>query len=367
MIKIIKGFFSFILLLVVAGLLFMYFHPTFGGTPSAAQQGFYQQLDNYREGRFVNAVEMDSNMNLSSLGSLIREWNSQREDRIPAEDLSVQPLDLEKIRQPEDSLTWFGHSNFLVSMDGQKILMDPMFSEMASPVSFIGTRRFTDDIFHLIDELPDIDAVFITHDHYDHLDYPSIAALKEKTDHFFVPLGVDAHLLEWGVKRDNITAMNWWEELEWNGLTIAAVPALHSSARSLFNRDATLWAGWVIIGQETSLYNSGDTGYGPHFRQIGQRYGPFDITLMEGGQYNERWPDSHMFPEESVQAHIDAMGDVMLLTHWGAFSLSLHGWSEPIERAWAEARDQQVSLIAPRIGETVNLKDLDLTVTPWWD
>ncbi|WP_236660255.1 MBL fold metallo-hydrolase [Isachenkonia alkalipeptolytica] len=306
-------------------------------------------------------------MDPTSLGSLIWDWITQDGERVPSQKVPMVPLDWAGINSDVDSLTWFGHSNVLLSIDNKKILIDPMFDDMASPVSFIGSRRFTEDIFHVIEDLPQIDAVFITHDHYDHLDYPSILALKDKTEHFFVPLGVDAHLSEWGVEPENITAMNWWDEVEWQGVDIAAVPARHYSSRGLFDQNSTLWSGWVISGEETNIYISGDTSYGQHFQAIGETYGPFDLTLIEGGQYDRRWADSHMFPEEAVQAHIDARGEVMMLMHWGAFSLSLHDWSELIERALVEGEDREVSIIAPQIGETVDLQDLDLSITPWWD
>ena len=365
--KLLWTIFSLVIVGIIAGLLFMNFHPVFGGRPTKEQQEAYEQLDNYVDGEFVNETELESGMDLTSLGTLVRDWINQDEDRLPSVEVAVAPLDWERINSEEDSLTWFGHSNFLLSIDSKKILIDPVFDDMASPVSFMGSKRFTEDISHVIDDLPMIDAVFITHDHYDHLDYPSILALKEKTEHFFVPLGVDAHLIEWGVVREDITPMNWWDEVEWEGVDIAAVPARHYSNRQLFDRNQTLWAGFVISGENTDIYVSGDTSYGDHFQEIGETYGPFDLTLMEGGQYDHRWSDSHMFPEEAVQAHIVARGDVMMLMHWGAFSLAFHGWAEPVERALVEAEERGVSMIAPQIGETVDLQDLDLTIAPWWD
>ena len=358
---------SLVVIGIIAGLLFMSFHPVFGGTPDAEQQEVYEELENYENGRFVNDTELEQGMDLSSLITLIRDWVDRRSNRIPQEKVPVMTPDWEMISGEEDSLTWLGHSNFLLSIDEQVILVDPVFDDMVSPLSFIGSRRFTEDIFHLIEELPTIDAVFITHDHYDHLDYQSILALKEKTEHFFVPLGVDAHLREWGIEKEDITAMNWWEEVEWQGLNIAAVPARHYSNRTLFGANRTLWSGWVISGEEMNLYISGDSSYGDHFVEIGEVYGPFDLTLMEGGQYDHRWSDSHMFPEEAVQAHLDAQGDVMMLMHWGAFSLAVHDWNEPIIRALEAAEELGVQMIAPQIGETVQIKNLDLTITPWWE
>ncbi len=327
----------------------------------------YSQLENYVDGQFVNEHEIDMGMDVATMFSLLRDWVSRDEDRHPLDGLPVSSFDWEKIRSEEDSLTWFGHSNFLLSINGKKILIDPMFGDVASPVSFVGSTRFSDDLLHVIDELPPIDAVFITHDHYDHLDYPSIVELIDKVEHFFVPLGVDAHLLEWGVQSENITALNWWDEVEWDGLTIASVPAQHYSGRGLWDRNQTLWSGWVILGEQTRLFTSGDSSYGPHFGQIGEAYGPFDLTLIEGGQYDERWSYSHMFPEESVQAHIDVNGETMMLMHWGAFTLAYHGWSEPVERALLAAEEQDVHLIAPKIGETVDLEMLDVPISTWWD
>lgn len=359
--------FGLVIVGIIAGLLFMNFHPVFGGRPTETQKQAYEELENFQDGEFVNEPDLETGMDFSSVAGLIRDGIFAREDRIPRKEVPVAPLDWERINSKEDSLTWFGHSNFLLSIDNKKILIDPVFDDIASPVSFAGSRRFTEDIFHVIEDLPEIDGVFITHDHYDHLDYPSILALKEKTKHFFVPLGVDAHLIRWGIDPENITPMNWWEEVTWEGVTVAAVPARHYSNRRLFERNRTLWAGFVISGENHRVYVSGDSSYGDHFQEIGDTYGPFDLTLIEGGQYDHRWADSHMFPEEAVQAHIDAKGEVMMLMHWGAFSLAFHPWAEPVERALVEAETRDVSIIAPEIGETIGIEDLELSVTPWWD
>ena len=221
---------------------------------------------------------------------------------------------------------------------------------------------------NIIDELPFIDAVFISHDHYDHLDYQSIVKLESKVSHFFVPLGVSNHLIRWGVPKEKITELNWWNEMEYQGLTIALTPSRHFSGRGLFNSDTTLWGGWVILGKNMRLYTSGDGGYGPHFKEIGKKYGPFDITLIEGGQYDQRWADIHMKPEQSVQANLDVNGKNMMLMHWGSFTLAYHGWKEPIESALKEAKKLDVNLIAPKIGETV-LLDSELHIPPssWWN
>lgn len=362
--------FSFLLLLGVSITLFINLDPSFGGNPTKEQKENYQQLSNYVNGKFVNEFPPDV-MN-SSNASLTNEYPaSDAKDRNPAGPIPVSAIDWDKIKSENDSLTWFGHSAFLISIDNKKLLIDPMLSPIASPVSFVGVKRYNyskDIMLNLIDEMPPIDAVFITHDHYDHLDYQSIIKLKSKVSHFFVPLGVSAHLIRWGIPKENITELNWWEETKYQGLSIALTPARHFSGREPFNIDSTLWGGWVILGKNTRLFTSGDGGYDPHFKEVGEKYGPFDITLIEGGQYDRRWSNIHMIPEQSVQANLDVNGKTMMLMHWGAFTLANHGWKEPIERALKEAKKREVNIIAPEIGETVLLdSDLHTPSTSWWD
>jgi L-ascorbate metabolism protein UlaG (beta-lactamase superfamily) len=362
--------FSFLLLLGVGITLFISLDPAFGGNPTKEQQESYQHLNNYVNGKFVNEVPTDV-MNSSNSSSTNKDSTSEAKDRNPAGPIPVSSIDWNKIKSENDSLTWFGHSAFLLSIDNKKILIDPMLSPIASPVSFAGVKRYSyskDIMLHLIDEMPPIDAVFITHDHYDHLDYQSIVKLKSKVSHFFVPLGVGAHLIRWGIPKENITELNWWEETDYQGLTIALTPARHFSGREPFNIDTTLWGGWVILGKNTRLFTSGDGGYDPHFKEVGKKYGSFDITLIEGGQYDRRWSNIHMTPEQSVQANLDVNGKTMMLMHWGAFTLANHGWKEPIERALREAKKREVNIIAPEIGETVLLgSDLHMPSTSWWD
>lgn len=368
--KIVLYLFSFLLLLGVSITLFINLDPAFGGNPTKEQKETYQHLNNYANGKFVNEVPTDV-MNSSDASSTKEDPASEGKNRNPVGPIPVSAIDWNKIKSENDSLTWFGHSAFLLSIDNKKLLIDPMLSPIASPVSFTGVKRYNyskDIMLHLIDEMPPIDAVFITHDHYDHLDYQSIIKLKSKVSHFFVPLGVSAHLIRWGIPKENITELNWWEESEYQGLTVVLTPARHFSGREPFNIETTLWGGWVILGKNTSLFTSGDGGYDPHFKEVGKKYGPFDITLIEGAQYDRRWANIHMIPEQSVQANLDVNGVTMMLMHWGAFTLANHGWKEPIERALIEAKKREVNIIAPEIGETVLLNsDLHIPLTPWWD
>ncbi|MBP1909485.1 MBL fold metallo-hydrolase [Methanolobus bombayensis] len=345
--------------------------PAFGGDPTTEQKAAYQQLSNYVDGHFVNELPTSVFVDLSDTPTVNDPSVYELADRDPAGPIPVSTIDWNKINTKNDSLTWLGHSAYLLSIDDKKILLDPMLSPIASPVSFVGINRYEyneDIMLNIIDEMPPIDAVLITHDHYDHLDYQSIVQLNGKVSHFFVPLGCSAHLVRWGIPEERITELNWWEETEYQGLTVALTPSRHSSGRDPFSIDTTLWGGWVILGNENRIYTSGDGGYGPHFKEIGNKYGPFDITLMEGAQYDQRWAEIHMVPEQAVQANLDVNGETMMLMHWGAFTLANHAWNEPIERALEEADEKEVDIIAPMIGETVLLdSELESLPTSWWN
>lgn len=360
-----------ILILICIGItLFINLDPAFGGNPTKEQKGYYKQLNNYVNGKFVNEIPTSLKMSLSEQISMIKDSFAGVKGRNPDGVIPASKIDWNKIKSEKDSLTWLGHSTFLLSIDNKKILLDPILSPVASPVSFAGSKRYkySEDMLQIIDKMPPIDAVFISHDHYDHLDYQSITRLKSKVKHFFVPLGVSAHLIPWGIPKEKITELNWWNETNYQGLTVALTPSIHYSGRGPFNSNSTLWGGWVIIGKSSRLYYSGDGGYGDHFKQIGKEYGPFDITLIDGGQYDKRWSWVHMTPEEAVQANLDVNGKNMMLTHWGAFSLAFHGWKEPIERAIKAAKVKEVNLIAPEIGQTVQLdSELHIPISSWWD
>ncbi|MEH7111356.1 MBL fold metallo-hydrolase [Neobacillus niacini] len=351
--------------IVIASILFVSLHPTFGVTPSKNDRETFSKFVNFTNGKFVNQSPTEMKMSFSTIISLVKDSLIGKKDRKPKSPIPIS-FDWNTMRSKNDSLTWFGHSTFLLNLDHKKMLIDPMFGPSPSPVSLIGSKRYSEDLLYVIEELPLIDAVFITHDHYDHLDYSSMLRLKDKVGHFFVPIGVGAHLQRWGVAAEKITELNWWDEIEWGGLKIASVPSQHFSGRGMFNRDTTLWTGWVILGKKYRLYTSGDGGYGPHFNEIGEKYGPFDLTLIEGGQYDKRWAPIHMKPEESVQAHLDVKGKNMMLIHWGAFTLAYHSWTDPVERAVMAAKEQDVSLIAPKIGETVLLDAMKPIPVPWW-
>ncbi|MED2935153.1 MBL fold metallo-hydrolase, partial [Bacillus wiedmannii] len=208
--------------------------------------------------------------------------------------------------------------------------------------------------------------IIISHNHYDHLNYKSIMLLKDRAKHFYVPTGVAQYLIKWGVSPSKISEHNWWDEIAFDNIKLVCAPARHFSGRSMTDRDRSLWCSWLILGQETKVFFSGDSGYAPHFKEIGDKYGPFDLTLMECGQYDLRWSAIHMLPEETVQAHIDVKGELLLPIHWGAFTLALHEWSDPIERVTKEAKRLGVKIVTPQIGESTTLKSTDYPSSDWW-
>lgn len=258
---------------------------------------------------------------------------------------------------------WFGHSTFLVNFDGTIILFDPVFSGAASPVSLF-VKRFQDPVLKL-EELPNIDYIILSHDHYDHLDKDTIDFFKNKTTKFITPLGVISHLKEWGITDDRLTELDWWNSIERNNLEIILTPAQHFSGRKGSNQNKTLWGSWIVRNKKQSLYFSGDSGYDTHFKTIGDKYGPFDITFIENGQYDERWRQVHVLPEETAQAFLDLKGKRLVPVHWGMFDLSLHNWYDPIERIEKASKEKNINLLTPKFGQIVKLEE-ETIFEKWW-
>src|SRR6266852_501156 len=245
-------------------------------------------------------------------------------------------------------VTWLGHSTILLEIDDHRFLIDPVWRERAAPTTFAGPKRWFPPLIALRD-LPPLDAVVLSHDHYDHLDYASIAALKDRNLMFVAPLGVGAHLERWGVRAEKIVELDWWDSHAFGNLTLYATPARHASGRMLFLDDgAKLWTGYAFVGAHHRVYYSGDTGLFSGLRAIGDRFGPFDLTMVEIGQYDQAWPDWHLGPEQAVEAHRRVRGSVMLPVHWGLFALAAHGWTEPIERALVAGHDGGAVVITPQ-------------------
>lgn len=286
----------------------------------------------------------------------------------------ARPVPLASSHAPAEAadiaVTWYGHATALIEVEGHRVLVDPVWSNRVSPSSLVGPARMH-PVPVALETLPPIDAVVISHDHYDHLDKSTIRLLaRAQSMPFLVPLGVGAHLRGWGIAEDRIVELEWEKSTSIGDLTVSCTEARHFSGRWLI-RNPTLWASWVIAGQDRSVYFGGDTGYSKCFGEIGSRHGPFDVTLLPIGAYDKHWPDIHMNPEEAVAAHTDlnlgeASRGVLLPIHWATFNLALHPWDEPVRRLIAAAKAEGTSVTIPRPGERVDLLEPG-TADSWWD
>jgi len=336
-----------------------------------------QQSPQWRNNHFHDVVPRDGESVYAYLRrqigwGAIRDWMfAGSKHRVPTE-----PVPMVSVAQagfasaPRTGLraTWVGHSTTILEIDGARVLIDPVFSSSAGVNGMMGQRRFFPMPLSAAD-LPELDVVLISHDHYDHLDYPTIRQLLQLEAQaravFVVPLGVGAHLEAWGLAPERIIELDWWEESTVAGLRIVATPARHYSGRGVFDLEHTLWASFAIIGAEHRVFYSGDTAMFPGLRDIGEQYGPFDLTLIEAGGYNRYWADIHLGPEQAVQAHRMLQGEVMMPVHWGLFDLAMHGWTEPVERVLVAAKERNVVVATPRLGESFEPR-LSVPNERWW-
>jgi L-ascorbate metabolism protein UlaG (beta-lactamase superfamily) len=333
-----------------------------GRSAAGARRARMERSPQWKEGHFENPQPLVND----AWGSISAMFDPSPEVG-PARPPPTVEGDRQRFEHPPATglrVTWLGHSSTLVEIDGHRVLTDPMWSERASPLGWAGPRRWYVPPIAL-GELPPVDAVVISHDHYDHLDQPTLTAMKDWDTTFIVPLGVGAHLAYWGVPETRIIELDWWERTQVRGLEIVATPARHASGRTGIDKDATLWAGYALIGPRHRAYFSGDTGLFPAMKDIGARLGPFDVTMIEIGQYHSAWPDWHIGPEQAVLAHGLVRGRVMLPVHWGLFSLAAHGWTEPIERVLAAAGSTGATVVVPKPGQGI---EPDALVAPerWW-
>lgn len=339
----------------------------FGGRITAHWRSVYEASPHWRDGAFRNLMETQSAINWRQLpGILCKQIKGHREG-YPRTQLPVQSLDTEALMQTSDKakLAWYGHSAILLRLLGQTVWIDPMMGEDASPVAPMKTRRFSPGSLGLLDVLPDIDLVLISHDHYDHLDYESMMKLRGRVRQYYVALGVKRHLVSWGIEASQIEEFDWWDTKSWEGIDITFTPTRHFSGRGVTSIARCLWGGWVLKTPDENIWFSGDSGYADHFREVGERLGPFDLGLMECGQYCVDWPEIHMFPEESVQAAIDAGVRVAMPVHWGGFNLSYqHGWYEPAADFVRHAEAQSLPYVTPKIGEVFGA---GTETERWWE
>jgi L-ascorbate metabolism protein UlaG (beta-lactamase superfamily) len=341
--------------------------PQFGGKITAQDTEHYSKSKHWRDGKFQNLEETTLSISFWDLPEIICKQLSNRTERQPSSPIPISAIDQSSFQdQDQAQLIWYGHSTVLMRMNATTILIDPMFGPDASPIGPIRTKRYSKDTLSIIDTLPAIDVVLLSHDHYDHLDYESMQRLKGKVGHYFVALGVKRHLVKWGIDPQLVREFDWWESSVLNSIDITFTPSRHFSGRGLTDRAKSLWGGWTFRTDQENIWFSGDGGYGEHFREIGERLGPFDLGFIECGQYNEKWHQIHMYPEESVQAGVDGRAAVIVPVHWGAFTLAPHTWTDPIERFTAEARAKQVRHLAPAPGQQF-LASATADFDTWWE
>jgi L-ascorbate metabolism protein UlaG (beta-lactamase superfamily) len=335
-----------------------------GGTPSAGPRGErVRRSPQFRDGKFRNTVP--GTVNPPGSGSkILREFVKGGEDRKPRQPIPLVTTVAEGDRTGGLQVTWYGHASSLVEIENCRVLIDPVWSDRVSPSQLVGPSRLHPPPVSLAAIGP-VDAVVISHDHYDHLDMATIQTLAaDEVTTFLVPLGVGAHLERWGIAADRIAELDWDESTTVAGVRFTVTAARHFSGRGL-TRDQTLWGSWVMAGQSRRLFYSGDTGYFDGFARIGAEHGPFDATLIQVGAYGENWPDIHMTPEDGVTTHLDVRGGVLIPVHWCTFVLAFHGWAEPIDRIRRDAKERGVTLAVPRPGERVDV-DNPPEVDGWW-
>lgn len=364
---------SFILIGTSLVIIILWFQgcASFGGHADIQALEKLAKQSQYTNGRFFNTKPL--NKPYPGFWFIARKFMFSSDQQSPKKTIPIVKLDSKLFLERRQSIriTWMGHSSVLVEMEGKRFLFDPVFSQRASPFQWVGPKRF-----HPVPvdwrALPELDAIIISHDHYDHLDYETISALASRTQRFLVPLGLSSHLVRWGVNKNKIIEQDWWQEHLMDKVKFVATPAQHFSGRRMSNRNSTLWASWVIVGKQYRLYFSGDTGMFDGFKEIGKRYGPFDYTLMhigayvnqqEAEEYTQVWNYIHMTPEEAVQAHKDIKGKIMLPIHWGTFRLAFHPWQEPATRMTKSSQD--VTTFIPMAGQWVEEGPLP-PQNAWW-
>ena len=345
--------------LVVIFLLILKLYPPIGKLPDKEKRREYaEKTDLYYDNKFHNENDFSmitgSNQNESE--------RTEPENRIPVQ--KIESIDRAGV--DEMKVIWLGHSSALVQMGDKNILLDPVLNEYCAPVSFAGYNRFS-DLALAPENVPDIDVLFVSHDHYDHLDYNTIKAIDSKVNNYVVPLGVDVILEGWGVDESKLHSLGWWESIDLDGINYTVVPSQHSSLRNPLHTSATLWGGIYIKNNFHSLYYTDDGGYYDVFSRVYERFGETELMLSDSAQYNDAWAQSHMTPEQAVQAAKDAHAKWLMPVHWGVFRLSTHPWDEPPKRCIKAAEEQGVSLATPEIGQTMNYDNISSFNVHWWE
>jgi L-ascorbate metabolism protein UlaG (beta-lactamase superfamily) len=352
--------------LIIVGIWGYLQHPKFGKLPSGERLERILKSPNYKDGQFQNVSPTPGLVEGTSVWKVYYEFIFKKfPETNPIDTIPSVKTDLKNLNPDENVMVWFGHSSYFIQINGKKFLVDPVLSGNASPVpntnrSFMGSEIYT------VSDLPDIDFMLITHDHYDHLDYETMLEIKPKVKKVITGLGVGEHLEYWGFKPEIMTELDWNESIDLgDNQEITVVPARHFSGRT-FKRNTSLWVAFVLKSGENKMFLGGDSGYDSFFKEIGEKHGPFDWAILENGQYNEKWRYIHFLPEEAVQAAIDLQTKRFIPVHNSKFKLAQHTWREPMERITKAADDLGVKYATPKVGEKLNLKDSAQVFDKWW-
>ncbi|MBQ3373403.1 MAG: MBL fold metallo-hydrolase [Oscillospiraceae bacterium] len=348
-------------LVILAAIVFLFlnFSPSVGKAPGKSERAELEKRSkHYYDGKFHNE---------NAVTTMTGAAYPSSDRKIPKTLLRAKKPALLTDPQPGDlSFTWLGHSSFFLQMGTTNILVDPVFSVRSSPVQFAGPKRFS-ELPLAADELPEIDVLFISHDHYDHLDYNLIREIKDRVGAVIVPLGVDSILKGWGVDAERIYALDWWDNVEIGGISFTLTPSQHFTGRNPLKGNSTLWGGLYLNDGVHRVYYTGDGGYNSVFDSVRERLGAPELMLAECGQYDTAWASIHMFPEETVQAGIDAGAEWLIPVHWGSFSICNHAWDDSIRRVTAAAKNRDLLLATPQIGQTVVFSDIASYTEHWWE
>ena len=353
--------------LILAGITFFYLKkPQFGALPTGERLSQIEKSAHYKDGHFHNEIEKPTITEGYSIAGEIYETLFKSHPRTTPID-AIPSIKTNLFNLPIDSnlVIWFGHSSCLIQLDGKRILIDPIFSQRASPLPW-GPKAYKGSDIYSPADIPPIDYLIISHDHYDHLDYQTVVAIKDKVKHVICGLGVGAHFERWSYPREKIIEKDWNEQVKVDSnYFIATTPTHHDSGRALQSAK-TLWMSYVIQSPSTKIYYSGDGGYDKHYAEIGKKYGPIDLAIIENGQYDVAWHAVHNLPEEVLQAAKDLKAKRLLPVHSSKFTLGKHPWDEPLIKISALIKTTDIALLTPMIGEVVNLNNNKQQFKQWW-
>lgn len=357
-----------ITIIVVAVLVALFFIITgqakFGTVPKGERLERLKQSPNYRNGKFRNLSKTPQLSEDAKFFPMLKEYFTSKNKK-PANEIPAVKTNLRTLSSDQNVLIWFGHSSYFMQLDGKRFLVDPVFCGNASPFSF-SVKAFGGTNNYQVEDMHEIDYLIITHDHWDHLDYETIMKLKSKTDKVITGLGVGAHFERWGFNSGNVKEMDWFETFELcDKFAIHCTPARHFSGRG-FKANQSLWASFVLETPTQKIFIGGDGGYDTHFADIGEKYGPFDLAILENGQYNKAWKYIHMMPEQVLQAAKDLNAKRLFPVHSGKFALANHAWDAPLKRIAEVNTNNEVSMLTPKIGEVVCLNDSEQIFEQWW-